>query len=599
MKKNDNTGCKTFIALTIILGFALHATSAMAWWNENWKYRKTINFDTSENGTYLKQDLKNITLLVRLHSGNFDFSRAKEDGGDLRFVGSSDKTLLSYRIAYYSAIDDMAYFWVKVPMLMANTDKNVAYLYYGNDEANAAALPPTGIFDSATVIALSLDKYEGLPVDSTMYGNTVKDANAALGTPAVVGAGASLFGKEWIIVKPSASLDFSKGLSFAAWFRTSDLNGKSQLATVNEGQQSLSIDLENGSFVVTLDGEKVDARSATPILVNEWHYLAVTAGQEKAAVYLDGSQLVTTAFKGKLPGAQTMVRIGAGPGGKRGFTGDLDEIRLANVARQADWIKAAYSDQGPQAKLVQIGTEVGNETTSSMPVIYLATIVKNISLDGWLIIGVLGIFSVASWIVLMWKTFSLWMNKRDNKAFLEVFTSDHEVRSCIDDDEEYQNSTLYRVYRMGCKELRELVFPPDSKDESGAQEPVMLSRRDLAAFRTRLENGFLHENKRLNGWLPLLVVAISGGPFLGLLGTVWGVMNTFAAMAEAGEANIMAIAPGVASALSTTVIGLLVAIPASFGYNYLLGNVKEITTDLAVFVEDFVVHVDRKYGDDE
>ncbi|MFW8602239.1 DUF2341 domain-containing protein [Desulfobacterota bacterium M19] len=597
MKKGNNALPTMIIALAIILGFALHATNARAWWDENWQYRKKITFDTSDNGAALKHNLKGITLLVRLHNGNFDFSRARANGGDLRFIGASDKTPLKYRTAYYSAIDEMAYLWVMVPSLKADSGQNVVYLYYGNDKA--AASPAAEVFDGATVLALPLDKYQGLPVDISKYGNIIQDSNAALGTPAVVGAGVSLFGKEWITVKPSASLNFSKGLTFAAWFRAADFSTKSRLISISEGKSSVVINFENGAIVVSIDGEKMRADPAKPISINEWHYLAVTAGSLKGVIYLDGAPLKTAAFNGSLPGAQALVRIGAGPNDELGFSGDLDEIRLADVARPADWVKAVYADQGPKDKLVRVGPEGGNESAASASVGYLTTIVKNISIDGWLIIGVLGIFSLASWIVLVVKTFNLWMNRRDNKAFLKAFNSDHEMHNCIDDDEEYQNSTLYWVYRMGCRELRPMLFPPQSGDDSAERVPVPLSPRDMAAFRTKLENGFLHENKNLNAWLAILVVAISGGPFLGLLGTVWGVMNTFAAMAAAGEANIMAIAPGVASALSTTVVGLLVAIPASFGYNYLLGNVKEIGTDLAVFIEEFVVHVERRYGADE
>jgi biopolymer transport protein ExbB len=73
-------------------------------------------------------------------------------------------------------------------------------------------------------------------------------------------------------------------------------------------------------------------------------------------------------------------------------------------------------------------------------------------------------------------------------------------------------------------------------------------------------------------------------------------MSTFAAIAEAGEANIMAIAPGVASALATTVFGLLVAIPALFGYNYLTTKVRSITIDLSMFVDELGMKVDETYG---
>ncbi|MBV8125339.1 MAG: MotA/TolQ/ExbB proton channel family protein, partial [Paucibacter sp.] len=82
--------------------------------------------------------------------------------------------------------------------------------------------------------------------------------------------------------------------------------------------------------------------------------------------------------------------------------------------------------------------------------------------------------------------------------------------------------------------------------------------------------------------------AISGGPFLGLLGTVVGVMITFAAIAAAGEVNVNSIAPGIAAALVATVAGLGVAIPALFGYNWLAAQIKNISNDTQVFVDEFI-----------
>ncbi len=86
----------------------------------------------------------------------------------------------------------------------------------------------------------------------------------------------------------------------------------------------------------------------------------------------------------------------------------------------------------------------------------------------------------------------------------------------------------------------------------------------------------------------LLTIAISGGPFLGLLGTVVGVMITFAAIAACGDVNVNAIAPGVAAALVATVAGLAVAIPSLFGYNWLNSRIKAINAENRVFVDEFV-----------
>ena len=85
-----------------------------------------------------------------------------------------------------------------------------------------------------------------------------------------------------------------------------------------------------------------------------------------------------------------------------------------------------------------------------------------------------------------------------------------------------------------------------------------------------------------------LTIAISGGPFLGLLGTVVGVMITFAAIAAAGDVNVNAIAPGIAAALLATVAGLSVAIPALFGYNWLASQIKNVSADMTVFADEFL-----------
>ena len=98
----------------------------------------------------------------------------------------------------------------------------------------------------------------------------------------------------------------------------------------------------------------------------------------------------------------------------------------------------------------------------------------------------------------------------------------------------------------------------------------------------------MRENQKLNSQMVLLTIAISGGPFLGLLGTVVGVMITFAAIAATGDVNVNAIAPGIAAALVATVAGLAVAIPALFGYNYLSRASRRISADMHVFIDEFV-----------
>jgi len=110
----------------------------------------------------------------------------------------------------------------------------------------------------------------------------------------------------------------------------------------------------------------------------------------------------------------------------------------------------------------------------------------------------------------------------------------------------------------------------------------------LDSIRASMDAGMVRENQRLNSQIVLLTIAISGGPFLGLLGTVVGVMITFAAIAAAGDVNVNSIAPGIAAALVATVAGLAVAIPALFGYNWLVVQIKNATADTQVFADEFL-----------
>jgi biopolymer transport protein ExbB len=124
----------------------------------------------------------------------------------------------------------------------------------------------------------------------------------------------------------------------------------------------------------------------------------------------------------------------------------------------------------------------------------------------------------------------------------------------------------------------------------------VLTPQAIATIRANLDRIAAYEGQRLNSMMVLLTIAISGGPFLGLLGTVVGVMITFAAIAASGDVNINAIAPGIAAALVATVAGLGVAIPALFGYNYLITRIKDVTTELHAFIDEFVTRLAEVYS---
>lgn len=289
-----------------------------------------------------------------------------------------------------------------------------------------------------------------------------------------------------------------------------------------------------------------------------------------------------------------------------GFAGDIDELQIGKIARPTGFIKLAAIGQGPdQAKLISFSVD---EETASWLSGYFAVILKSVTLDGWVVIGILMIMAAVSWVVMYDRASYLNKQAKANAQFMKGFreiASDLTMLDRGDADEVstlggrlteadakmMRSSSLYRIYHIGAAEIRHRFAG------NGTRAPV-LSAVSIAAIRAALDSGVVKEMQRLNRLMVVLTIAISGGPFLGLLGTVVGVMITFAAIAASGDVNVNAIAPGIAAALVATVAGLGVAIPALFGYNYLISRIKDLTSDIQVFVDEFVTKMAEFYSAD-
>src|SRR5262249_34841591 len=152
----------------------------------------------------------------------------------------------------------------------------------------------------------------------------------------------------------------------------------------------------------------------------------------------------------------------------------------------------------------------------------------------------------------------------------------------------FLNSSLSQVYQAGAEEVKGRI------NGAGAEQ-LALSPKAIESIRARIGAARVRESQKLNRFMVLLTIAISGGPFLGLLGTVVGVMITFAAIAATGDVNVAAIAPGIAAALVATVAGLAVAIPALFAYNYIGARIKNIVADMQVFADEFIARIAEAY----
>jgi biopolymer transport protein ExbB len=176
---------------------------------------------------------------------------------------------------------------------------------------------------------------------------------------------------------------------------------------------------------------------------------------------------------------------------------------------------------------------------------------------------------------------------KGNRHFLGHFQNASDNLLDLEQIASHPDSTLFRLYLAGLREIRKRY----SKDNE-----LALSGASMDAIKAAIDADLIRETQKLNAKMVLLTIAISGGPFLGLLGTVVGVMITFAAIAAAGDVNVNAIAPGIAAALLATVAGLGVAIPSLFGYNYLASRIKNITVDMQIFVDEFVTRAAELYG---
>ena len=134
--------------------------------------------------------------------------------------------------------------------------------------------------------------------------------------------------------------------------------------------------------------------------------------------------------------------------------------------------------------------------------------------------------------------------------------------------------------------------------ELQAKRPIVVNDSEIASIRVAMEGEHLRQTGILESRLGILSSIVSTAPFIGLLGTVWGVMMAFCGMAAQGKADINALAPGVSGALLTTVVALIVAIPALIGFNLLIGQVHRLTDESEQFLDEFVCRLKSQLSEE-
>ena len=202
------------------------------------------------------------------------------------------------------------------------------------------------------------------------------------------------------------------------------------------------------------------------------------------------------------------------------------------------------------------------------------------ALPGKLIVLLLFISSVGVWYVMGTKFFQLSRARRSSDYFLNLF---RQKSNPFEEGRRIPESPLNTIYETGCSAI-------------SAQGSHPLNVHQIEAVRAVVDRTMADESLLLEDGMGILATAVSACPFLGLLGTVWGVMDAFGGMASSGAATLSAVAPGIAGALLTTVVGLLVALPSAIGYNLLTTRIRRLAVQMDNFAQEFNAAVQQHFG---
>jgi biopolymer transport protein ExbB len=601
-------------ALLVVLVLAWSGT-AQAWWDGEWSGRKKLTLNVKEAG--VRDAVGTTPVLIRLFEGNFSFSSAKEDGSDLRFVAADDKTLLTYHIEKYDSLMGEAFVWVKVPDLKPGEPTSL-WLYYGNEGPKATRVDDAkGTYDADSVLVYHFSDNGAPAVDATGSANSAQEAGK-VSTGSMIGGGLLLDGKSPVTVPASASLAWTAGgtLTWSAWIKPSSLQSNAVLFSRREEGRLFLIGVDNGiPYVEVNEGTGGIKRSTpgTPVEVNTWRHLAVTAQAGRITLWVNGES--SSALEAGLPALNSPLLLGGdkteGTAKILGFNGEMDELEISKIVRSPAFLKATVTNQGggePAGKLLQfVADEVKPEGTGGKILEHLmlfGDISKSMMFDGWMVIFFCGLMSIVGWTVAIRKFLYLNKIKKGTEEFLRQWKEVSSDLTALDHSDAtsvsslggaanakaqrlMKQSPLYHIYHIGSEEIRTRL-----QSRNGFNG---LSSRSIQAIKASLDSGLTREVHRLNGGLIYLTISIAGGPYLGLLGTVMGVMITFAVIAKSGEVEVNSIAPGIAGALLATVAGLLVAIPALFIYSFLNSQIKDAVTDMQLFIDEFIAKMAEFY----
>jgi biopolymer transport protein TolQ len=210
-----------------------------------------------------------------------------------------------------------------------------------------------------------------------------------------------------------------------------------------------------------------------------------------------------------------------------------------------------------------------------------------------LVLIILGYFSVVSWTIIFFKLLQVHRANSESQRFLEFFWKTKRFDAINSQLDRFTNSPLTVLFNEGYSELKKLMEKGEQREEPDIISTELGGIDNIARA---LRRATTSEITRLEKYLTFLATTGSTAPFIGLFGTVWGIMTAFKGIGETGSASLAVVAPGIAEALIATAIGLVAAIPAVMGYNHFQHKIKVVIAEMDSFSTEFLNIVHRTFS---
>ena len=251
--------------------------------------------------------------------------------------------------------------------------------------------------------------------------------------------------------------------------------------------------------------------------------------------------------------------------------------------------KTLFAENKTESDTTELTNKV--ETAIVGKSIKKSSIFSHLSSSGWVVSGVLLLLillSIFSWALCIGKLYYLSKIKNDNRLFIEKFWKENSLKDLSSSLSKFSYSPAREVFRESYKEFQ----------RNNSLHNKTLNLDVLLGFTTNslscvIQNTKRNERKKLELYLPFLAITASTAPFIGLFGTVWGIMNSFEAIALTGNASLGSVAPGLSEALIATAFGLGAAIPSAIGYSLAGHKIRNLFSELENFSQSFINIIEK------